>query len=68
MITAISTGKVTEIRVGIIETIALYYLPKIMESFKKVYPEILIKLVLESEENLIKLLENHEIDMTFLFR
>ncbi|MFS1513716.1 LysR family transcriptional regulator [Chengkuizengella sp. SCS-71B] len=53
------TGIIT---VGTVETLAIYYLPNILEKFKKSYPEIRVRIILDTEANIIHRVKVKEID------
>ncbi|NBI29639.1 LysR family transcriptional regulator [Chengkuizengella marina] len=53
------TGIIT---VGTVETLAIYYLPEILEEFKKSYPEVRVRIILDTETNIIHRLKFKEID------
>lgn len=54
------------IRIGIIPTMAPYLLPVFIGSYKKKYPNIFIKVVEETTENIVKLLNKDLIDVGIL--
>jgi LysR family hydrogen peroxide-inducible transcriptional activator len=54
------------IRIGIIPTMAPYLLPVFIGNYKKKYPNIFIKVVEETTENIVKLLNKDLIDVGIL--
>ncbi|QKS70303.1 LysR family transcriptional regulator [Paenalkalicoccus suaedae] len=59
---ALQEQEVKSISIGTIETLAIYYLPKILAIFKEQYPNILIRIVPDSEKNIIRMIKEKEID------
>lgn len=52
-----------EISIGASTTISLYVMPKILASFHKRFPKVRIKLLNRNSENILALLNRHEIDI-----
>jgi DNA-binding transcriptional LysR family regulator len=52
-----------ELKVGASTTISLYVLPKVLSAFHKKFPKIKILLVNRNSENILKALDNYEIDL-----
>lgn len=52
-----------ELKVGASTTISLYILPKVLSAFHKKFPKVKILLINRNSENILKALDNHEIDL-----
>lgn len=60
-------NEVNEINIGTIESIALYYLQDIIETYKIKYPQIIFHLSIEDENNLLAKLAQKKLDFVLLF-
>lgn len=64
---ALRIEEVSEISIGTIESIALYYLEGIIEIYKSKYPGITFHLSIEEENVLMQKLSNQELDFALVF-
>lgn len=58
----LNTQEVTTIRIGSIETLAIYELPSILAEFKKKYPDVMVQIIPDTESVIIQKLYNKELD------
>lgn len=58
----LNTQEVTTVRIGSIETLAIYELPDILAEFKKKYPDVMVQIIPNTEAVIIEKLYNKEID------
>ncbi|RKL64856.1 LysR family transcriptional regulator [Salipaludibacillus neizhouensis] len=58
----LSTQEVKTVRVGSIETLAIYELPNILAEFKKKYPDVMVQIIPDSEEIIIEKIYNKDLD------
>jgi DNA-binding transcriptional LysR family regulator len=58
---------VKEINIGTIESIALYYLQDIIETYKIKYPQVIFHLTIEDEASLIEKLTRQKLDFALVF-
>ncbi len=59
--------EVKEINIGTIESIALYYLQNIIETYKMKYPQIVFHLTIEDENGLLAKLTQQKLDFVLVF-
>lgn len=59
---AIGNQEIKELTIGSIETVALYYLPDILDKFKKLYPAVHIRIIPSNERNIIQMIKEKTID------
>ena len=64
---ALRIEEVSEISIGTIESIALYYLEEIIEAYKIKYPGIAFRLSIEEESVLMQKLFSQELDFALVF-
>ncbi|MFC4322655.1 LysR family transcriptional regulator [Litchfieldia salsa] len=58
----LNTQEVTTVRIGSIETLAIYELPIILAEFKKKYPDVMVQIIPDTEAVIIQKLYNKELD------
>ncbi|MED3648863.1 LysR family transcriptional regulator [Halalkalibacterium halodurans] len=63
---ALQKQEIKTISIGTIETLAIYCLPRILEQFKEQYPDVLIRIIPDCEENIIRRVNDKEIDFGFI--
>ncbi len=56
-----------KIRIGMVTT-TQYFSPRLMAEFKKLHPEIEVEIAIANRKNIIKKLENNEIDLAIMGR
>ncbi|KOF57133.1 LysR family transcriptional regulator [Clostridium sp. DMHC 10] len=61
-----NTLKRGKLKIGASTTIGIYILPDIIGSFSKIYSNIDISLIIENTENIVKLIEENQIDIAFV--
>lgn len=54
------------IKIGLMEHIAIVYVKKILKRFRKIYPDVTIKLYVDNEKNIANRLETNDIDIAIL--
>ncbi|KYD07945.1 hypothetical protein B5V89_14110 [Heyndrickxia sporothermodurans] len=59
---AIGDQEIKTLTIGSIETVALYFLPEILDKFKKLYPDVHIRIIPSNERNIIQMIKEKEID------
>lgn len=66
VIKEMNTLKRGKLKIGASTTIGIYILPDIIGSFSKIYNNIDISLIIENTENIVKLIEQNQIDIAFV--
>lgn len=61
--TALGTVAQTDIHLGVPQDVVASLLPTALKSFHKAYPETNVTLISDSTSNLIKMIENHQVDL-----
>lgn len=59
---ALKEQEIKTLSIGTIETLAIYFLPELLEKFKRIYPNIHIRIIPDSEKNIIRMVKEKEID------
>ena len=61
----ISGGTVGTLRIGVPNSLAVYVMPKLLREFSKLYPDIKFDIEISPSNEIIKLVENHEVNVGF---
>lgn len=56
----------TTLTIGTIESLSLYFLPRILEQFRQQHPQVQVKIVLDQEAQLIRRVREQELDMALI--
>jgi DNA-binding transcriptional LysR family regulator len=59
--------EIKTLSIGTIETLAIYYLPPLLDQFRRMYPNINIRIVPGSEKNIIHMVKEKEIDFGLIW-
>ncbi|MTE25176.1 LysR family transcriptional regulator, partial [Microbacterium sp. ZXX196] len=58
----LNNQEVKTIRIGTIESLAIYELPHVLAEFKKRYPEVMVQIIPDTEAVIIDKINNKELD------